>query len=83
MATVRDGETGVARIPVAVLTTPPQYPPQAARPSRLDRAQAEDLEALADVVGGGAGGTRRCSTCSARRTSPAGAGSTASTTTRC
>ena len=55
MATVRDGETGVARIPVAVLTTPPQYPPQAARPSRLDRAQAEDLEALPDVVGGGAG----------------------------
>ena len=49
-ATVRDGETVVARIPVAVLTTPPQYPPQATRPSQLDRAQAEDLEALPDVV---------------------------------
>ena len=50
MATVRDGETVVARIPVAVLTTPPQYPPQAIRPSQLDRAQAEDLEAMSDVA---------------------------------
>ena len=49
-ATVRDSETVVAHIPVAVLTSPPQYTPQATRPSQLDRAQAEDLAALPDVV---------------------------------
>ena len=49
MATVRDGEATVARIPVEVLTDPPQYPLQAERPASLDRAQAEDLDALADV----------------------------------
>ena len=47
MATVRDGEQVVARIPVAVLSDPPQYPPQAQRPAALDRTQAEDAERLA------------------------------------
>ena len=49
MATVRDGDATVARIPVAVLTDPPRYPPQARRPASLDRAQGQQLEALADV----------------------------------
>jgi phosphoribosylformylglycinamidine synthase len=49
MATIRDGETEVARIPIEVLSDAPSYPPEAVRPPSLDRAQAEDLDALADV----------------------------------
>ncbi len=49
MATIRDGDAIAARIPVAILTDPPQYPPEAERPSYLDQWQAEDLEAQPDL----------------------------------
>ena len=49
MATVRDGDQIVACLPVKVLTTPPQYPPQAQRPASLDRLQAEPIDQLPDV----------------------------------
>jgi phosphoribosylformylglycinamidine synthase len=50
MATIRDGETEVARIPIEVLSDAPSYPPEAVRPPSMDRAQAEDLDALPDVT---------------------------------
>ena len=49
MVTIRDGAETVARMPVAVLTDPPQYPLASERPADLDRRQAEDLTALPDV----------------------------------
>ncbi|MEE8337952.1 MAG: phosphoribosylformylglycinamidine synthase subunit PurL [Dehalococcoidia bacterium] len=49
MATIRDGDAEVARIRVDLLIDAPSYPPQAERPASLDRAQAEDLDAIADV----------------------------------
>jgi phosphoribosylformylglycinamidine synthase len=50
MVTIRDGDHVVARLPVAVPTDPPQYPPNGVRPADLDRWQAEDLEALPDLT---------------------------------
>jgi phosphoribosylformylglycinamidine synthase II len=50
MVTIRDGDEVVARIPVAIPTDPPQYPPAGVRPAELDRWQNEDLEAVPDVV---------------------------------
>ncbi|MDA0815080.1 MAG: phosphoribosylformylglycinamidine synthase subunit PurL, partial [Chloroflexi bacterium] len=50
MATIRDGDTVHARIPVAVLSDPPQYPPEGVRPSSLDAVQQEDLAAQPDVA---------------------------------
>ena len=47
-ATIRDGETIAGRIPVGVLTDPPQYELETERPPDLDRRQAEDLDALPD-----------------------------------
>ena len=47
-ATIRDGEAVVGRIPVGVLTDPPQYELDTERPPDLDRRQAEDLAALPD-----------------------------------
>ena len=47
-ATIRDGETLAARIPVGVLTDPPQYELDCERPAGLDRRQAVDLAALPD-----------------------------------
>ena len=47
-ATIRDGETIAARIPIAVLTDPPQYELDGERPPDLDRRQATDLAALPD-----------------------------------
>ena len=49
MATIRDGDAVVARIPVAVLSDPPQYELECVRPADLDRRQAVDLAALPDV----------------------------------
>ncbi len=49
MATIRDGDQVVARIPVRVLVDPPQYPPEGVRPSSLDALQAEDLAAQPDL----------------------------------
>jgi len=49
MATIRDGDSVAARIPIAILTDPPQYPPEAERPGYLDRWQSQDLEAQPDV----------------------------------
>ena len=46
--TIRDGETIAARIPVALLTDPPQYELEGERPPDLDRRQAVDLGALPD-----------------------------------
>jgi phosphoribosylformylglycinamidine synthase len=54
IATVRDGDHVVARLPVKVMTTPPQYTAQAERPASLDRLQAEPLDALPDVQDSGA-----------------------------
>jgi phosphoribosylformylglycinamidine synthase len=50
MVTIRDGDDVVARLPVNVPTDPPMYPPDGIRPAELDRWQAEDLEAVPDVV---------------------------------
>ncbi len=50
MATIKDGDRVVARIPVAILVDPPQYPPVGVRPAELDRVQAEDLGAQPDVT---------------------------------
>ncbi|MDA0301007.1 MAG: AIR synthase-related protein [Chloroflexi bacterium] len=50
MATIRDGDTVHARIPIAVLNDPPQYPPEGVRPAGLDRLQAVDPGAQADVA---------------------------------
>ncbi len=47
-ATIRDGETVAGRIPVGVLTDPPQYELETERPPDLDARQAEDLGALPD-----------------------------------
>ena len=47
-ATIRDGETLAARIPVGVLTDPPQYELDCERPADLERRQAVDLAALPD-----------------------------------
>ena len=50
VATIRDGAEVMARIPIAVLTDPPQYPPEGVRPADLDRLQAIDPGVEADVV---------------------------------
>ena len=50
MATIRDGDTVAARIPIPVLTDAPQYPPEPVRPAYLDRWQAEDLDAQPDIA---------------------------------
>ena len=49
MATIVDGPEMVARIPIAVLCDPPQYPPEGVRPAALDRLQAIDPGAQPDV----------------------------------
>lgn len=49
LATVRDGDEVVARIPIAILVDPPQYPPEGVRPSGLDAVQGEDLGRHPDV----------------------------------
>ena len=49
MATIRDGDAVVARIPVAVLSDPPQYELECVRPAELDRRQAVEFAALPDV----------------------------------
>ncbi|MCK9486676.1 MAG: phosphoribosylformylglycinamidine synthase subunit PurL [Dehalococcoidia bacterium] len=49
MATIRDGDQVVARMPVGVLVDPPQYPPEGVRPADLDALQAEDLAAQPDL----------------------------------
>ena len=49
-ATIRDGETLAARIPVAVLTDPPQYELDCERPAGLDRRQSLELAALPDCA---------------------------------
>ncbi len=50
MATIRDGTEVMARIPIGILTDPPQYPPEGVRPADLDRLQAIDPGAQPDVV---------------------------------
>ncbi|MCC6236200.1 MAG: phosphoribosylformylglycinamidine synthase subunit PurL [Dehalococcoidia bacterium] len=50
MATIRDGGSVVARIPIAVLSDPPQYELEPERPGELDRLQAEDLDAPPDLA---------------------------------
>ncbi len=50
MATIRDGDAVVARIPIAVLSDPPQYDLEPIRPAELDRLHAEDLEAHPDLA---------------------------------
>ncbi|TAJ20118.1 MAG: phosphoribosylformylglycinamidine synthase subunit PurL [Dehalococcoidia bacterium] len=49
MATIRDGDTVVARMPVGIFGDPPQYPPAGERPPSLDRLQAIDPGAQPDV----------------------------------
>src|SRR3990172_8063051 len=58
MATVRDsstsltagGEDVAARLPVALLTDPPQYVREGVKPRWLDELQSYDLSALPDVT---------------------------------
>ena len=50
MATIRDGDTVVARAPIAVLTDAPQYVLEPQRPAELDARQAVDLGALPDLA---------------------------------
>jgi len=50
MATIKDGDQVVARIPIGILVDPPQYPPIGVRPADLDRIQNEDLAAQPDVT---------------------------------
>ncbi|MBM4438619.1 MAG: phosphoribosylformylglycinamidine synthase subunit PurL, partial [Actinobacteria bacterium] len=50
MATVRDGEAVVARIPIAVLSDPPQYQLETRVPAELAARQAVDLGALPDLA---------------------------------
>ncbi len=50
MATIRDGDSVVARIPIAVLSDPPQYELEPVRPPELDRLQAVDLAAEPDLA---------------------------------
>ena len=47
-ATIRDGDNIAGRIPIGVLTDPPQYELETERPPDLDARQAEDLAALPD-----------------------------------
>ena len=49
LTTIRDGDELVARLPVALLTDPPQYELECARPAALDERQAVDLAALRDT----------------------------------
>jgi len=56
MATIRDGDSVVARIPIGVLTDPPQYLSPTRRPAGLDALQAEDLSAAPDLADGEAAG---------------------------
>ena len=49
MATIRDDGALVARLPIAVLTDPPQYELETQRPAELDRLHADDLAALPDL----------------------------------
>ena len=51
ITTIRDGEQVVARLPVALLTDPPQYDLKCVRPAALDERQAVDLGALPDLAG--------------------------------
>ena len=50
LTTIRDGAELVARLPVALLTDPPQYELACARPAALDERQAVDLAAMPDVA---------------------------------
>ena len=50
MATIRDGGRVVARIPIAVLSDPPQYELEPERPAELDRLHAENLDAQPDLA---------------------------------
>jgi phosphoribosylformylglycinamidine synthase len=49
MATVRDGDDIVARLPVALLTDPPTYVREGVKPRWLDEAQGYDLGSLPDI----------------------------------
>ena len=48
-ATIRDGDKVAARVPVELLTDPPQYVREGIKPSWLDDLQNYDLDALPDV----------------------------------
>jgi phosphoribosylformylglycinamidine synthase subunit PurL len=56
MATIRDGDQVVARIPIEVLVDAPQYPPEGVRPSSMDALQSEDLAARPDLRDGNTAG---------------------------
>ncbi|MBI4297625.1 MAG: phosphoribosylformylglycinamidine synthase subunit PurL [Chloroflexi bacterium] len=49
LATVRDGEQVVARLPISLLTTPPLYRLQGRKPPELDQLQNIDLSRLPDL----------------------------------
>jgi phosphoribosylformylglycinamidine synthase II len=50
MATIRDGEHTVARLPVAMLTDPPLYTRDGVKPRWLDDLQSYNLDGLSDLV---------------------------------
>ena len=51
MATIRDGDQVVARLPVSLLTDPPQYEREGVKPRWLEERQAYDLSKLTDLSG--------------------------------
>ncbi len=53
MATVRDGEQQVARLPVGLLTGPPQYVREGVKPRWLEDLQSYDLAGLPDLTDAG------------------------------
>jgi len=53
MATVRDSDRVVARLPVALLSEPPQYVRDGVKPRWLEELQSYDLNALPDLAAGG------------------------------
>ncbi len=52
IATVRDGDEVVGRVPVGLLTDPPQYVREGVKPRWLDELQSYDLSRLPDVADG-------------------------------
>ena len=50
MATVRDGDEVVARLPVGLLTDPPQYVREGQKPRWLEELQSYDLSRLPDLT---------------------------------
>ena len=58
ITTVRDGGETVVRLPVSLLTEPPQYVREGVKPRWLDDLQSYDLTALPDIARDAGGGVQ-------------------------